>query len=57
MSKSTGTAGVADEPTTDKGEDDEDDEIPECMEDIIEIMLNGLRDKDTSPRPGKPQRS
>ncbi|KAI8979034.1 armadillo-type protein [Pilobolus umbonatus] len=32
------------------GEDDEDDDVPENLETIIEILLNGLRDKDTIVR-------
>lgn len=39
------------QPTTstthniDNADEDEEDEIPDCMEMVIDILLNGLRDK------------
>ena len=32
------------------GEEEEDEEVPEAMEDIVELLLGGLRDTDTVVR-------
>ncbi|KAI8838863.1 tubulin folding cofactor D C terminal-domain-containing protein [Chytriomyces cf. hyalinus JEL632] len=44
-----GGLGVASNPDNDDGDEDEDD-VPEEIEQVIQVMLNGLRDKDTIVR-------